>query len=59
MSQKHLPRRVDFTPTSGTPTRPTPDQIVMVTDETGPLVDRDSQREGHPEAPLAKRKKKR
>ena len=39
MSQKHLPRRVDFTPTSGTPTQPTADQIVMVTGEAGRLVD--------------------
>ena len=56
MSQKHLPRRVDFTPTSDTLSQPTPDHIVMVTGETGRLVDRDSQREEHPEVALAERK---
>jgi len=49
MSQKQLPRRVDFIPTSEAPTSAASSEIVMVTRGGGRLMDRDPQCEERPE----------
>ena len=44
MSKNHLPRRVDFRPTSEMPAQPAPDEAVLITGETGRLIDSDPER---------------
>jgi hypothetical protein len=41
MSKNHLPRRVDFTPTSEMPKPSAPDEAVPSTGERGRLIDSD------------------
>jgi hypothetical protein len=50
MSKKHLPRRVDFTPTSGMPAQPESDEAVLITGKSGRLIHSHPERVEQPKA---------
>jgi hypothetical protein len=48
MSQKHLPRRVDYRPSSETPSQPAASDSVLITSETGRVIDSEREPAEHP-----------
>jgi hypothetical protein len=54
MSKNHLPRRVDFTPTSGMPPQPESDEAVLITGKSGRLIHSHPDRVEQPKTPIEK-----
>ena len=58
MSKNHVPRRVDFAPTSDMPPQPAPDEAALITGKSGRLIDSDRERVEQPKTRIEKARDK-